>query len=83
LVCGWVHIGVSRKYAEKAVKNFNAYFDALPKAEQQLYYQKANIAQYESCALCGAHYSQMRKYIDGDCPDGATLGPIIIEEDKE
>lgn len=77
--CGWVHFGVTRKYAEDEVERFNKYFDGLPKETQEQLYggKKSSIAQYEKCNLCGNNWKNFRLAKEGDCPPGCTIGPII------
>lgn len=81
--CGWVHMQVSRIYAEDEVKKFNTYFDSLSKKEQETYYssKKSSIRIYEVCNLCGTCYHNFRRFKDGDCPTGCTIGPIINKKD--
>lgn len=80
--CGWVHFGVSRKYAEDEVANFKVYFDSLPKEKQDDFYggKPSNIKNYEHCMFCHGPYTNFRDAKYGDCPDGCTINPIINEE---
>ena len=39
----------------------------------------ASIHEYEHCGLCNGPHTDMREFTAGDCPDGCTLGPIIVE----
>ena len=76
--CGWVHMGVSRAYAEAEVKSFNDYFNALSIRHQAYYNGHLScISNYETCDCCGNHWKDFRQAKDGDCPDGCTIGPII------
>ena len=79
--CGWVHFGVTREFAETEVAKFNAYFDGLSGEKQQDYYggRKSSIRQYEKCFFCGGSYENFRPFVDGDCPTGCTIQPIIYE----
>jgi hypothetical protein len=77
LECGWVHFAVTRESAERAVADFNAYYDAWPKETQEMYGGPADIKNYLSC-WCGSQ--SFRKAEAGDCPDGVTIGPVIWEE---
>ena len=68
--CGWVHFGVTRAHAAEEVARFN---------EQFYPAQKSSITQYERCERCGGSYLNFRVALSGDCPDGCTIGPIIVE----
>jgi hypothetical protein len=80
--CGRVYFGVSRAYAEAAVKRFNEYFDGLSPDTQRDFYggNRSSIASYEQC-WCGTSYKEFRPFKEGDCPDGVTMSPIIVEEE--
>jgi succinate dehydrogenase/fumarate reductase-like Fe-S protein len=79
----WVAFEVSRKYAEKEVKNFNTYYDNLPFSTQQDFYggKKSSIKQYERCMLCGTCYHNFRRAKKNEIPLGSTLNPIISKKD--
>ena len=79
--CGWVYMGVSRKFAEDEVKAFHDYFKKLSKKKRQDYYNNipSDISDYEFCH-CGNSHKNFRLSKPGDCPDGCTLSSIIIEE---
>lgn len=84
--CKWVAFAVSRKYAEKEVKQFNKYYDSLTKEQQESYYgsKKSSIRQYERCFFCGGCFHNFRQYSirrDKDI-SGRTLQPIIWEKLK-
>lgn len=76
--CNWVSFGVTREFAEAEVKQFNEYFDGLTVEKQELYYggQKSSAYHY-TCLVCGG--SSFRPSIDGDCPQGCTINPVIVE----
>lgn len=78
--CGWVHFAVSRKYAENEVARFNSYYDKLDAAGKSNYAGPSSITHYEKCSLCGESYENFRDGLEGDCPIGCTLSPIIEEE---
>jgi hypothetical protein len=82
LNCGWVHMSVSRAFAEKSVKEFNEYYETLTKRKKIDYYdgKKSNIKDYERCG-CGNSYKEFRDSKKGDCPDGCTIGPILDREE--
>jgi len=77
--CDWVSMQVSRKHAEKEVETFNAYFDTVPKKEQQLFWggKKADISSYERCNRCGGSYKKFKKATQKEIPFGSTISPII------
>jgi hypothetical protein len=77
--CGWVHFGVTREFAEAEVAKFNAYFDTLTEEKREACYGniKSHIKNYEHCMVCGEPYTNFRDGVEGDCPYGCTLNPII------
>ncbi len=78
--CGWVHMGVTRQFAENAVAEFNTYFAAQVLSVREMFGNKpARISEYERCNRCGGPHTDMREFTAGDCPDGCTIGPIIVE----
>lgn len=81
LKCGRVAFGVTREYAVNAVADFNAYYDQLSREDQQANYGGigARIVDYELCRGCGGPHTNFRDALPGDCPDGVTLNPIIID----
>ncbi len=81
LKCGTVAFRVTREFAEQAVKRFNEYFQTLtPDVQQECYGGiAASMALYEYC-WCGNTGEGFREYREGDCPEGVTLSPIIIDQ---
>lgn len=79
--CGWVAFGVTREFAEEAVKRFNDYYGLLSPEKQRDYYggHNASIRDYERCISCGNEFTNFRNAVDGDCPYGCTLNPIIMK----
>ena len=79
LECGWGHFEVSRKFAEKAIIEFNTSFNSLSLEDRdQLYSNKpSSLALYEKCHFCQGPYKNFRDAIEGDIPYGCTMGPII------
>ncbi len=79
--CGWVHFGVTSDFAEAEVKRFNEMYDELTAAEKERYYgsNPASMASYEKCSRCGNTYKDFRESKEDDCPNGCTIGPIIID----
>jgi hypothetical protein len=75
--CGWVMFGVTRDFAEKAVADFNAYFETLNPSGKAMYGKGASIESYEQCFNCGGSHENFREAKDGDCPEGCTMQPII------
>lgn len=82
--CGWVAFGVTRAFAEAGVRRFNAFFDSSSDAVRESYGNRRSvIANYERCHRCGGPHTDFRDAVDGDCPVGCTLSPIIVEERGE
>lgn len=77
--CGWVAFGVSREFAEKEVRRFNQFYEASLPAIRECYSGPSSVAHYECCHRCGNGYEDFRDAKPGDCPDGCTLSPIIVE----
>lgn len=77
--CNKVAFEVPRKGAESEVAAFNKYFNGLSKGQQREYYggTGSNIEFYEGCHYCGNNYKDFRDAVDGDCPDGCTINPVI------
>lgn len=80
--CGWVHFGVTRAYAEDEVQRFNDYVRTIDPKKWQEYWggRLSSVADYERCGSCGSSHVNFRDAVEGDCPDGCTIGPIIVEE---
>jgi hypothetical protein len=77
--CGWVAFGVTRELAETQVARFNKFYLAQPPAVQHCYSGPSSIAHYECCTRCGNEHENFRDSVEGDCPDGCTISPIIVE----
>lgn len=77
--CGWVAFGVTREFAEAEVERFNQFYRSSPPEIRECYGGPSSIAHYECCNRCGNGYDNFRDSIKGDCPDGCTLSPIIVE----
>lgn len=80
--CGWVAFAVTRTFAKRSVASFNAYFATLSEHDQRQFYggDNAKIEDYERCMLCGGSYKNFKPAAPGDCPNGCTLSPIIVEK---
>ena len=79
--CGWVHMGVTRQHAEQSVAEFNTFFETQPPEVREMYGNKpSSITAYERCFHCGGPHTDTREPKAGDCPDGCTIQPIIVEE---
>lgn len=73
-------MGVTRAFAENAVAEFNTYFEAQVLSVREMFGNKpARISEYERCNRCGGPHTDFRAFAMGDCPDGCTIGPIIVE----
>jgi len=77
--CGWVHMLVSREFAEESVRTFNDFYNTLSVRDQLAYYsgRKADISEYERCFRCGST-EPMRPEKPGDCPIGCTIQPTVL-----
>lgn len=80
--CGRVHFQVSRDHAIDCVTRFNAYYMTLTPEQQQDFYggKMSNIKSYEHCMFCNGPYINFRDSVEGDCPPGCTLSPIIARD---
>jgi Zn ribbon nucleic-acid-binding protein len=78
--CGWGHYAVTRKEAEKQVKEFNRIYEKTPKEERMKYWKSpSSISLYEYCFNCGAHYKEVNLPFE---KEGAfTVQPIIQSEE--
>ncbi len=79
--CGRVAFAVTYEAAQAEVDSFNAMYDELTEGEKQRWYggHGATIKNYERCLGCGNSWKDFRDAVDGDCPDGCTMSPIIVE----
>jgi len=79
--CGWVHMAVTRKFAEEQVTEFNTFYASLSFDEQMQFYRGScsSIKSYERCFFCGQTEGDFRKAKDRDCPVGCTIQPTIWE----
>ena len=75
--CGWVHMGLTREYAQQEVDKFNAWFDQQPSDVQANYRGRSLIGGYEGCFRCGKN--EFRPSKDGDCSAGCTIQPVIYD----
>lgn len=82
LGCGWVHVAVSAAHAKRAVEEFNSWWETQPPEVQSYYQGPACIEQYAMCFLCGRSYKQFRDSVEGDCPEGCTLSPILHRDEE-
>jgi hypothetical protein len=80
--CGWVAFGVTRQFAEDAVKSFNEHYASLSAEQQEDFYggRGSSIKNYECCFYCGGPYTNFRNAKLGDAPNGVTLQSIIMED---
>jgi hypothetical protein len=80
-VCGRVAFSISIELATESVSAFNDYFYNMSEREREEIYgnMPSDIRKYEHCIQCGNHYSNFRDSIEGDCPIGVTLNPIIVD----
>src|SRR5580704_9051449 len=78
--CGWIHFGISLKYAQNQADQFNIYFHSLSKEQQlQMYGGKpSGLKNYCFCFCCGSLFTRMRKLKKTEkLPYGSTIQPIL------
>ena len=77
--CGWVHFERTVQEVIDDVVQFNTYFKALPKKQQQDYYggKCSSFKGYVSCNGCGASHMEFRMAKASEIPNGSTIGPIL------
>lgn len=73
--CGRVGRAVSRAEAEGQIAETNYFIDSLPLVEQTRH-TRATLDMYR-CVGCGG--IEFRPAQADDCPDGATISPVIYE----
>lgn len=81
--CGWVHFGVTSKFAEEQVQKFNEYYDSLAPADQKEMYGgfRASIDDYTQCCRCDQPHTHFRDATEAECEAirGSTISPIIAQ----
>ena len=76
--CGRVFMGVTLEYAQTAVKEFNDFIDGASDLVKEMYdNHRASIDSYLECFCCGNTYENFRDAVEGDCPRGCTMSPIL------
>lgn len=72
-------MSVTKKVAQKSVKDFNDFFKTLPLVKRKDYYgnKKASIKSYKSCFSCGNTYKDFRIALSEEIPRGSTIQPIM------
>lgn len=78
--CGRVAFGVTRVFAEAEVAKFNKFYESAAPEVRDSFGGPSSLAHYECCNQCGNEYTNFRDSVEGDCPAGCTLSPIIVEE---
>ena len=82
--CGWVHVAVTREYAEHAVASFNDYFRAQSPDVQLSFRGISSLEKdYMRCHRCGGPHTEFHVSEPGDCPRGCTISPILQESKTE
>jgi len=75
--CGWVHMAYTRAEAQAEVDQFNSWFvQQTDEVKEHFGSKQSKIENYEGCDRCGG--TAFRTFKAGDCPDGVTIGPVII-----
>lgn len=78
--CGRVAFGVSREFAEAEVYRFNKFYEASRPDVRECYSGPSSVLHYECCNGCGNGHTDFRDSVEGDCPAGCTISPIIVDE---
>jgi hypothetical protein len=91
--CGWVHVGVTAKYVLEQTASFGDYWDAADEHTRSsfwneevrgpmpdFYPRNEHADGYRKCLRCGGIYTNFRDFKEGDCPEGCTIGPILMRE---
>lgn len=78
--CGWVSFAVTKEYAENQVKEFNAWFETQSQETKDNYGGVGSDIHAYACQRCGNEDPGVyRPAVEGDCPDGCTIGPVICD----
>lgn len=78
LNCGRVHFEVSLEYAKKEVADFNTWRQTQTQEVREMYGDRDSVLEsYLQCMQCGSAHTQFRDAVEGDCPPGCTLSPIV------
>jgi len=80
--CGWVHMAVTREYAERESSKFRDWWEQQDE-EVQGYYSKPEEGIFNLYKSCWCGSKSFRDYKQGDCPEGVTIGPVICELEEE
>ncbi|MCJ2048802.1 hypothetical protein [Methylobacterium sp. J-070] len=78
LACGWVSYAISRSQAEANVERFNR-FRAEDPSRLRYWPNPKAIGSYR-CMGCSG-WGPYRPAREGDCPRGATINPVLLDED--
>lgn len=84
--CGWVHFGVTRKFAIEETKRFAEFYNSSSRETQENYggRQISLIRSYATCNCCGKPNTNMRDSTAAEIQKvaGSTIGPMINPEEK-
>lgn len=76
--CGWVHMAYTRAQAAQEVAEFNQWYEQQTDETKTHFGSRPSaVEHYEGCDRCGKRV--FRGFQKGDCPDGCTIGPVIVE----
>ena len=80
--CDRIYNAISRSDAEKAISQFNTFYDNLDKLAQEENYggKRASIKDYKKCFVCNTPYSKFRVGKNIKWPEGNkafTVSPVL------
>jgi hypothetical protein len=80
LRCKRVSFAVSAAYARQQTDDFNDFFAKLPDDKKKMFAcgpNGADIRSYFQCMQCGNSFKNFRDAVEGGCPMGCTLSPVV------
>lgn len=77
--CGWVHMGYTRAQAAQEAAEYNEWHALNAASADLANTSPMTVEDYIGCDRCGG--LEFRPSVEGDCPDGSTIGPVIFDLD--
>lgn len=81
--CGWVHMGVRRKTAEKQIARFNKFYDAASEIVREHFAGRLHLSDFKQCFRCRGSFLNFRATLSTDCPDCSTIQLILLPPELE
>lgn len=78
--CGWVSYPLTRDEAEKAVLQFNEWFEKQPPETKEMFGNKPSTLNNYQCQCGGTTFREYDASKDADI-SGKTINPVIWERD--